>query len=35
MAAVHSHDEGIRVLVVSTHLQSAIWGLLGREGSMT
>ena len=35
MAAVNNHDEGIKVLVVSIHLQSAFWGLLRREGSMT
>ncbi len=35
MAAVNSHDEGIRVLVVSIHLQRAFWGWFAREGSMT
>ena len=35
MAVVNSHDEGIRVLVVSVHLQIAFWGLQEREDSMT
>ena len=35
MAAINNHDVGIRVLVVSIHLQSASRGLLQREGSMT
>ena len=35
MAVVNYHDEGIRVLVVSIHLQSAFWGLQQMKESMT
>lgn len=35
MAAVRNDEEGIRALVVSLHLQSAIWGLRGMEDSMS